>query len=302
MGHVQLVTPPTGPVVPVRPLPGLRHTWTGPDGSTWDLTAGPVRLGAGARGWEAPAPATRWSSRSPRIPGSTHLGSRIEDGQPFWPVSVHAATWEDVDDVVGAFLDSLDPDAPGAWTVTRPGAAAGRTLMCKLLTVEPVHELDPYATGRARFDVYLVADEGLWRGAPVLSPTWRVPDPVMFFPGPPWHLSRDVTTASATLTNPGDLPAWPVWTITGPTTDVVELTLNGHTIAFPIVDAEDVVRIDTDPRRQSAYNAAGDRVTAQLVEHDWSPVPARSTVPVDVVLEGDGAVNATLIPRYRRGV
>lgn len=307
LADVLIVSRPQTVAAPLHLLPGTSMQWVGADGSTWDLT-GPgttVELLAGARGHDEPAPFTEWASTAPAVPGVRHRGSRVEAAEPLWPVLVSATSWDTLRDTLQAWWASLHPDNPGMWTVTQPDGTR-RTLMCCLRRVEVVHEVDPLKTGRARFDIYLRADEGLWAGDPVLSPLWRVPDPVPFVDtgtgAPPFHISRAQTTASASMTNPGDVEAWPRFTITGPTTDTTTMTVAGQDVAFPAVADGDVVSIDYDPRRQTATNAAGDDVTPDLAAHEFRPIAPRATVPVGIDITGTGSVRASIVPRFWRGI
>ena len=307
LADVLVVSRPQAAVDGPDLLPGTGMTWTGADGSTWDLTGpdAPVRLLAGVTGHDEAPPFTEWSSTAPAVPGVRHRGSRVEQREAFWPVLVSSASWESMRDTLEAWWASLHPDAPGMWTVTLPDGSR-RSLPCCLRRVEVGHEVDPFETGRARFDVYLRSDEGLWVGAPVLSPIWRIPDPVPFVDtgtgAPPFHISRAQTAASASMSNPGDVDAWPTVTITGPTTEATLVTIAGQDVSFPPVAEGDVVIIDYDPRRQTATNAAGDDVTPDLVAHEFRPIPARQTVQVGIDITGAGSVRAAIVPRFWRGV
>jgi hypothetical protein len=124
-----------------------------------------------------------------------------------------------------------------------------------------------------------------------------------------FHISDGRTVDEAQMTNPGDVDAWPVWAINGPTTSV-DLGVGGSVVEVPfaIADGERLV-IDTNPTEQVAYlgdvdpgNAfavlSGADVTEDLGAADFAPIPADATTDLSIDMTGTGIVAARIIPGY----
>lgn len=301
-----LASPPPVRVSTGSAWPGVQETWTGWDGSVWDLTAGlqGVTLLKGARGYKR-AGIRRYSSELAQVAGSRHRGHRVLDGDAFWPVRVATAAgsqaWVDLD---AAWWRTMRTDTPGMWTVTGPGGQS-RSLMLRYAGREDEQYVThPAKIGRAVYGIHLVADDPFWTGAPILSPLWKVPGGKSFIPTAaqggalPFRISPAQTAAAATLTNPGDVDAWPVWTITGETTDTTTITVDGRTLGYPALADGQSVRIDTDPRRQTARREDGSNVAHLLTEIDFAPIPPGVGVQVEIELTGAGSVQGSFTPRY----
>src|SRR4051794_20935668 len=98
-------------------------TWTGADGSVWDILHGDVYLRSGVRGLGMPA-FEDFTSTSAGGPGQSHRGWRAGARDVFWPVTVNkrgaGVGWLELD---RAWWASLSPDMPGTWTVTQEDGA-----------------------------------------------------------------------------------------------------------------------------------------------------------------------------------
>ena len=79
---VDLPAPPGGGAS----VAGVAMTWTGGDGSSWDLTrrSDGVWLMPGFRGLRMP-PLDRFVSDSPSVDGSRWRGNRVLEREVFWP-------------------------------------------------------------------------------------------------------------------------------------------------------------------------------------------------------------------------
>lgn len=289
---------------PVAAPGGLTMSWTGWDGSVWDLADSSVSgvvMGPGVRGLGAP-PSQRFSTSSPAVAGSRFRGSRVLEREVFWPLSVLADTglgWVDRD---SAFWRTLRVDAPGSWAVTSPGGTT-RTLRCRLADVDEEFVVDPTRHGWASYGVHLVADDDpFWSGAPLVR-SFSPGSPVDFFDpagSPPFHISAGNLLATATLDNPGDVDAFPIWRVDGPTTSVT-VGVDGRNIVIPITVAGGAsLTVDTRPQAQTAIRSDGTDVTASLGAVDFAAVPPGAVVPLSLSMVGTGTVTATLQPRYFR--
>lgn len=302
------VPPYAPPAPPVAPFRGYGSVWTGADGSVWDLTdpdGGVFMTNQGVRGLLRPE-YTRFTSKSAGVAGSRHRGSRAEERSVYWPVFVFSDAgsqeWVELD---RAFARSFDPDVPGFWTVTQPSGEK-RYLSCRLVDDGgAADEIDPVAAGWRVYGINLVATDPYWYGEPISS-TWsgiveagRSTFPIRFNDRN-FRRKASSTLGTVTMTNPGDVDAWPVLTIEGgPATDF-EFTVGDRTIAGSVTLNEgDVLVIDTDPRRQSTY-LNGTRVRGLLSEANFAPIPAGKDRELTINVNPSGTVTATIAPRYNR--
>lgn len=217
---------------------GLTLTWTGWDGSIWDLGSrqSGVFLLAGVRGLHMPT-GTRHRDTSPGAHGSQHRGTLWEEREVFWPVKTwHGESGSQFMDRDSAFWRTMDPDLPGRWTITRQGVASRHLdLRYEPATKDEGFEVLPSLRGWAHYSIYLTADQPFFTGAPTVK-SWPVP-----------------AIGSATLTTSGDVPAPSAWHLDGPIEAGAYIEVGGRrtTIPFNIPDWF-VLVIDTDPTRLGA--------------------------------------------------
>jgi hypothetical protein len=306
---VVFAMPYAPPAPPAPKWQGYRMTWTGADGSTWDLdgSGGVLLLQEGLVGLHMPA-YDRFTSSSPARPGRRHRGSRAKERSVEWNLLVwndqSSEGWRELD---RAFWDSFHPDIPGTWTVTDP---RGRALSLQCRFVGPDAEAfagDPSKRGWALYSVQMVADDPYWIGAPI-EQSWRQAPPVAFFDlagAPPFQISSGAGTADAVMMNPGDVEAYPVWTVR----DVMlslSITVDGGELVLPAVAKGQTLTVDTDPAVALAIltDVDGTRYDVSGAVDPWDPrpIPPGADVPLLLVADGFGTITARIVPRYRRGV
>lgn len=319
-----------GPIVLASPqvyLPGtllplgwerLKLTWTGWDGSQWDLTnpEGGVFLtldgveGLGALEHED------WVQDSPAVPGQWYKGERALPRRIFWPLLVwnpdSRGTAQDFRKTDSAFFRSIRRGRNGTWAVSIPGEGAStRRLTCRVKSVTDSIKRDPFRSLWTPYGVEMVADQPYWRGD-TTSQVWGGGAGGDFYSGNPmFTISSGYTTNRATVYNPGDVEAWPLWEIRGISTSTT-LGLNGANIAVPFaIAANEVLVIDTNPRVQTAVlytvSASGVRSnprdrTDQLgaTTRFDQPIPAETQQPLNVQITGAGTVRMFITPLYER--
>ena len=303
-----LATPSLVPVAPGRLVAeGTSHLWTGWDGSEWDLSGlgSGVSLGSGVRGLTMP-PVQRFSTDSPGVAGSRWRGFRTQEREVFWPLRVyHEAKSQEWIEYDRALWATMHPARTGVWTVTHPdGSSRSLTLRC-VDDGSHAFDTDPALLGWARYAVTLVAEQPYWEGEP-LTRSWKTVDPKPFFggvvggKGPTFYISSGSTLGNATMDNPGDVDAWPVWTIYGPTSSV-SVGVGGKLVTVPFAIADgDSLTIDTRPSAQTAFTAAGVEMTSQLSAFNFAPVPSGQSVPLSLSMVGNGVVQAALTPLHLR--
>lgn len=294
--------PPVSAPRAVSPWQASSVQWVGVDGSVWDLVSGAegvVLLFDGVEGLHSPV-LTKYSSESRAVPGVRARGWRATSREVFWPVLVYGDSSEAWRDTYARFFNSIRPDVEGVWRVGFGGAKRELRLTG---TYDDSHRFvtDPHKGGWAQFGVTLEAAQPYWTGEPVQRGPWTASAPVDFINGtaPPFNIGMSTAVGSATIPNPGDVDAYPVWTVTGPLTGI-ELGVGTRVINVPFaVDAGEVLVIDTDPRNLTA-TLDGVDVTADLGFQSFAPIPTGAEVSLHVEATGTGSIRAALTPLYFR--
>jgi hypothetical protein len=295
-------------------------TWTGYDGSIWDLTdpdGGVVLLRDGVEGLHLPK-FTQWIRKSPAVPGQTFTGAIAEERTVVLPLSVYEDTssvaWIERD---RAFWKSMHPRRTGTLTVSPAGTGQSRSLRLRLVPEDHQYANDPAYQRWAQYSAVLVADQPFWEGLPVRA-VWATAVPQEFYETEGPHLINIMTghtTANATLNNAGDEDAWPVWTVIGPS-ETTHMGLGGDVVDIPfeVADGKALV-LDTDPRIRTAleydYTPATGQIPASMSNPmdrtadltgavNFARVPAGGSAAVNVSIAGNGALQVELTPLYWR--
>lgn len=286
---------------PVLGLP-RRMTWVGADGSVWPLTrpeAVNPRMRPGVKGLQMPQ-MTVFETSTPLVPGVDLTGYAIPKRLVYWPLAFRAPTAAQWAADHAAFFDSFHPIKPGTWRVGE-GKQARTLQLTGVFDGGYSFDHDPFVTGSAVIGVELVAPRPLWRGLAVKREFSSEDGQDFIGPdgAPDFNISAAATFQKATIDNPGNEPAYLVWTVKGPA-DVVRLGVNGATIEVPFpIPAGSTLVIDTDPAGQYA-TLNGVDVTRQLGFQEFAPVPAGGVSPLQITAAGAGTVIASLVPLYWR--
>lgn len=281
---------------------------TGSDGSVWNLTSGPVRLLPGVVGLLPQNVGLRWSS-APSLPGAVRVGYGVGTQPVRLPVLVGAEDalgWRDLD---ASLWRALGYDAECQLTVIAPDA---ETRVLPVWFVGPgdgaEYPNDPLADTYATYRLEFEAEDPYWQGATDVQ-TFKPATAVQYYaPAGSAYvkaLMPNNSTASATLRNDGDVPAWPVYSVTGSVTNFT-IGVGGQNISYGAVTAGATVWIDTHPTRQTVGYSRGDNDEAAwlgVTARSFASVPPGGEVPFTVTLTAPGAtasVSVELAPRYRR--
>ena len=297
MGGIVFGEPFEPPAPPVS-WTGLDMTWTGWEGSVWQLSSpvdGTVMM-PGVRGLTMPA-VVHYTSTHASVPGARWRGHTVAAREVFWPLQVYtdagSTEWLDKDQ---KFWRTMRPDKTGVWTVKRPD---GQTRTLTLRFVDDgthAYNIDPAICGWTSYGVTLTAEQPYWAG-PTETGSWAGGSAPQFFPT--LTIAPGGTLATAQLNNPGDVEVWPVWRIYGPCTNAT-VGLNGRTITIPFtLNDGEMLEIDTAPRAQTAMMGAVDR-TGELTGVDFAPLPADQRTTLALSIAGGGRITATLTPLYLR--
>lgn len=306
---------PPGAPAGIRPSQwvGLTVTWTGYDGSVWDfnnIDGGVFLDRAGVEGLHFP-PLTKYRSTARGIPGNRVRGWRAEAREVFWPIHVWGDSSEEWLTRNESFLSTIHPDKPGTWTVKASGRPARSLQLTGVFDESHSYPVDPVNTGWAKYGITLEASQPYWEGELITRGPWKAPDPVPFFPGPPFTISGGAAFGSAVIPNPGDVEVFGKWRAKNALTSI-ELGVGDAIIEVPfdVADGEMLV-IDTDPRRPTALLGpipaegepfVGDDMRAELGLQDYAPVPVGASVPLHVEATGTGEITYELTPLFFRAI
>jgi hypothetical protein len=121
----------------------------------------------------------------------------------------------------------------------------------------------------------------------------------------PFYIMPSNRTDTAAISNPGDIPVWPTYTLEGPI-DAFQIRQGTGLIAgnFPIV-AGTTLTIETSPTRQIALlwkpNGTVENVTRKLSSFGFRQIPPGESIRLDTNITGTGTFNVDGAPHYFRG-
>lgn len=215
-------TPP--PVQPVSPLDVPAAWWIDPAGTRWELTnwsgeewfTMPGVKGIGAM------PRTFTTDGRPRG-GSSVRHIQREARLITWPLFVegfdHADFLTNWRSLTAAFT-STDRLGPGTLVVARPDGSL-RQIPAYYQSGWDNSGDDGTGILSDTAVLTLYCEDGAWRAAtPTLITRAYAPAGTSFLSPYP-NVSSSQTLGTTTVVNPGELEAWPAWTITGPASEIV---------------------------------------------------------------------------------
>ena len=217
-------------------------------------------------------------------------------------------------------------EAPFTLRVTTPGVdLLGRPKQRYLQlwdeTLDEGMNVDPAQHGRGAYTVTAEAEAALFSGLKVTAPfVYNPADDVDYYGGPaalgpPYYVGGGSQFTNATITNPGQTDAWPLWVVTAPfssaSVGLVGRNARGEMVPmivplpFEQIRSQQVV-IDTDPRRRSITDGAGNNLWPLIgpgLDPLFAPVPPGVSVPLTITLDNPAAgsrVDVALTPEFRR--
>lgn len=308
MTAVVFAVPYTPPPPKASPWAHNLHTWTGWDGSVWDICTGEsgIALQAGVEGLLEP-PFVHYTDDSPATYGANWRGWTAEKRDVLWPIEVYhgdsSLEWLKLN---RRFKRTLHPGKAGVWTVQQPDGITRSMTMRFAGNSSGGFDIAPEVVGWADYALTFQAVDPFWYGQPVPR-TFQGAEQKQFFGGgdpgsaetaPAFYISRGSSFATASISNDGDVEAWPVWTISGPCTSAT-VGVGTDTITIPVtLTAGQSITLDTDPRVQQAFRETGAEVTASLSSFNFAPIPEGEERPLNVTMTGAGTISATITPRF----
>lgn len=275
---------------------GMKHTWTGWDGSVWDLSdpeSGVFLTGDGLEGLYEPD-IVNYTHDSPVVHGVEWDGWLATGRKVYWNVYLFNDTssqgWLTLN---RAFRRTFLPGKTGVWKVELPGDAGTFSLTLRLDNTDSRQSKhDPIRRGWDVFPVKLFAEQPFWEGESVIE-QWETGEQVDFFGaegyGPPFFISPSSNFDTAVITNAGDVESYGKWTITGPATTVQvgvgdEVTFVG----FEVPEGSKLI-LDSNPVNLIA-ELDGEDVMDQLPDYGPPPIPPGEDVKLGLAMDGTGKV------------
>lgn len=285
----------------------LEITWTGTDGSVWDLMSGDVAVRSdGIQGFGMPT-----SVDTVRATALTHgqvfQSWKLAPRPVFLPLIFRKTAEYDVEGLQRAFWRSCEMGKYGTLTV-KDGNGANRSIEMRLVDDGGLsYSYDPYAPvlGSKAFGLNFIADYPYWQGDTVTTTfSLGLEGTATFFGNgsgaTDFYIVKSTGNTSATLTNFGDVPTYLKWVITAPMTSF-DFTVDGHHISGDIaLTGSETLTIETEPLSQMAYKDNGDRMTRFLTAADFAPLPVGDAVDVGISVVGTGTATATYRPQFFR--
>lgn len=282
----------------------ITATWTDPEGTVWELSNTSPDLGwftpAGPAGWGA----TSYEIVTDPVPrgGENVRFVQAKPARIVWPIYVwgetHLQFVERWRQIKRAFTMTLHRRQSGTLRVARPDGTA--------------REIDAYyedgwggESGEnwlfARNAITLFCPDGYWRDVePVTAVHSYVAGSDFLSPYP--KVSDSLTLGETVLTNPGDVDAWPTWTITGPASAVSATNITtGYTFTIThALAAGEQITITT--QQPTVRGPVGQNLVSALNWPDaylWSLAPGDNDVVFNVTGGVAGtSVELTFYPRY----
>jgi hypothetical protein len=282
----------------------ITATWTDPTGVEWPLSDTSEDLGwfttQGPAGWDA----TEYEIVTDPLPrgGEQVRFIRSKPGQIVWPIYVGGETHLEYIErrraIKRAFTMTVHRGTPGVLRVARPDGSA-REISCYY---QAGLEGDAgkgwlYSTDA----VSLFCPDGYWQdvSAVTVSRSYQ-PGSDFFSPYP--TVSPGLALGDTDIENPGDVDAWPTWTVTGPMTALSATNVTSglqFSLTYPLAAGEQIF-ITTD--RPTVRGPAGQNLVDYLDWPDaylWSLLPDTNSVIFNVSGANVGtAITLSFNPRY----
>lgn len=263
-------------------------TWTDPTGTVWPLSDTSEDVGwftiNGPSGWNA----TTYEIVTDPLPrgGEQVRFIRSKPGTITWPVYVGGETHQQYIEnhrrIRRAFTMTVHRGIPGVLRVERPDGSA-RTIECLYSAGFEGESGEGWLYSKDA--VVLFCPDGYWRDENTISiPHSYIPGSDFLSPFP--TISDSLNLGETVITNPGDVDAWPEWTVTGPMTALVGTNVTtGY--EFQLVynlAAGEQITISTD--RPMVRGPAGENLANALnwpSAYLWALAPGDNDLILNVV-------------------
>ncbi len=278
-------------------MPDELVSWVDPAGTVTLLNDGSVLdVGWGLQGRFMP-PVEFVEDDVPNQDGNQLREVRVRPREVALPLDVQGADAADLRIQLRSLLRMFNPKrGNGRLRVTSPDGTV-RELTCRYRQGLELQEAFEAGLGTQRSVVVFRANDPYWYDTAPTSVTYRTAPASPFLGDPflPLRLSSDTILGEQTVTNDGDVLAWPVWTVHGPATSVrLTNVTTGLVIDLPVaLTATQSVVIDTRPFRKTVRRDDGTNLYGSLTDASalWPLPEGASTVRAEL----PGATSATYV-------
>lgn len=302
------------PPQPYRsPFGIMQHTWTGTDGSVWDLSrpeSGVFIVQEALEGMGNPL-TDEVSRESPSLAGARFNGYRVKPRDVIWSIYIYTDdSSEAFYDLDGRFWDSVKIGQYGTWRVTLPDGSF-RELSMRIVPQSNSHERDPGRFGWVKYAIRFVADRNPFWTYPLELPgsraTFTSEQGENFFGGaagvaPSFYISPSRVEINRTIYNDGDEDVWGIYHIEGPM-DFIDMRVGNRSYHVECdLMVGQWIEINTRPDTFGITdNTGADRMD---VIDNWTfdPYPTKASVDVEIFPQGLGGgwVAVDVSPLYHR--
>lgn len=276
--------------------------WIGWDDTVWDLTSGisGIAMMPGVRGMHMP-PTRHYKDTNPTTHGARWRGYNIEQREVFWPLQIFndygSQEWLNHD---RRFWRTMSPHKTGTWVVIQPNGTERSLKLRYKDDGQYTFDLDPASTGWANYGFLMDAEQPFWT-EPEITRVFRPTGSSEFFSpgGAVVNITAGSSISGASLYNPGDEKAYPIWEIVGPTTSAT-VSIDGHVISipFPVPSGQTLV-IDTHPEKLTAVMGGVDKI-ANLASADFAALPVGDISTLSLNVVGSGSIMVRFTPLFYR--
>ncbi len=283
----------------------ITAVWTDPTGTDWTLT----NHGVDSPGWFTLPGPSGWNATTyelvtdPIARGGESLRFiRAKPGRILWPLYIfgetHLAYLANLRAIKRAFTMTLHRRTPATLTVSRPDGTS-RSIQCYYESGFEGEHGEGWLWSKDT--VTLFCPDGYWQDSQIQTVTYSY-TPGVDFLAPFPQVSAGLSFGDSTMTNVGDVDAWPTWTLTGPMSAFSATNLStGYqwTLTYPLLAGEQITVTTYQP---TVRGPAGQNLASAL---DWPDAYLWWLAPGDndVVLNVSGAdvgssVQIDYYPRY----
>ncbi len=282
----------------------INATWTDPTGTVWSLSdnsdAGP--------GWFTPPGPAGWHATQYEIVtdalargGESVRTIRAKPGRLVWPIYVfgdtHMQYVERHRQIRRAITMTAHRKLAGVMRVTRPDLSA-REIDCIYESGMEGESGEGHMWSKDA--VVLYCPDGYWRDTPPITVPYSYVAGSNFLN--PFPKVSAAGLGEATVTNPGDVDAWPTTVITGPASAVTATNITtGYewTVTWPLGAGE---QITITTQRPTVRGPAGQNLVTALdwpTAYLWGLAPGDNAVIFNVSGGAPGtSVQMTFYPRH----
>jgi len=272
-----------------------------------------IVLQAGATGLDMP-PFELHSDDSPNLDGSIYRGSRATARQVLLPVYVYGQDRRSMVAFKRKLAAALNPKNGPCILMFVESDGVPRYLQCYYAGgMDGDESADMAGFHWSTYGLQLTAMDPWWYGDSAVSQSWNFGAelPMLGGAGPflPLTLAEGTWASNTvTLTNDGDIEAWPIWTITGPLQSLTVTGPDGSCWELPplpggspVLASGRTLTVDTRPGYKSLLDDQGTNYYRLLAPAPalW-PVPPGTSTATILADAGSGtpSVSMSLNPRY----